>query len=384
MERRDVAGGRQDVTAQAEDLLRQGAGWAAAGELRQAAAVLAEAWTISVERDQTLTTRAAWQVAWVLVQMGAYREASVWFGRVVAPPSDAARRWPAARQELVELFAERPDAARELANGGRPAAADPTAVALPVLEIISLGRFRIVRDGQSLPRCRSTKAVAILRFLLTRPERAASKEELMELLWPDSAPRDAAHSLHVAISGLRHYLDPAASGLLLYEDGQYLINPRAFVVDDCERFRCLSADGDGAWRAGDVPAAQHAYAEALACYRGDYAVHEQDLVWSVPERERLLARYLAVLDHLGAVYIAQGLFELALECYDRVLTRDAYREDAHSQMMRCYAWLGRRGEALRQYERCAAVLAAELGVEPLPETRDLYQMLRSGGAPPRH
>jgi DNA-binding SARP family transcriptional activator len=382
MERRDVAGGRQDVTALAEKLIRQGEGWAAAGELRQAAAVLAEAWTIGVERDLTLTNRAAWQVAWVLVQMGAYHEASVWFGRVAAPPSNVAGHWPAARKELVELFAERPDAVGERGDGGRQATAEPPTVPLPVLEVTSLGRFRIVRDGQLLPPCRSTKAVAILRFLLTRPDRAASKEELMELLWPDSAPRDAAHSMHVAISGLRRHIDPAATGLLLYEAGQYLINPRAFVVDDCERFRWLSADGDAAWRAGDLPAAQRAYVEALACYRDDYAVHEQDLAWSVPERERLLARYLAVLDHLGVVYIAQGLFEPALECYDRVLTRDAYREDAHSQVMRCFARLGRRSEALRQYERCAAILAAELGVEPLPETRALYQTLRAGGAPP--
>jgi DNA-binding SARP family transcriptional activator len=80
--------------------------------------------------------------------------------------------------------------------------------------------------------------------------------------------------------------------------------------------------------------------------------------------------------------LAQALFEPALECYDRLLTRDDYREDAHSQLMRCCAWLGRRSEALRQYERCAAVLDSELGVEPLPMTRALYQTLRSGGAPP--
>jgi DNA-binding SARP family transcriptional activator len=204
----------------------------------------------------------------------------------------------------------------------------------------------------------------------------------MELLWPEHTPRDAAHSLHVAVSVLRRYVDPTASGLLLHEGGEYLINPRAFIADDCERFQWLSADGDRARRAGDLPGAQRAYTEALACYGGDYVVHESDMAWGIPERERLLARYLAVLDRLGATYIAQALFEPALECYDRLLARDAYREDAHSQLMRCYAWLGRRSEALRQYARCVAVLDSELGVEPLPATRALYQTLRTGGAPP--
>jgi DNA-binding SARP family transcriptional activator len=250
-----------------------------------------------------------------------------------------------------------------------------------VIEVFSLGRFQVLRDGQPLPACTSAKALAIFRYLLTRRGRAATGEELMELLWPDSAPRDAAHSLHVAVSTLRRYLDPAASGLLLYVDAHYLLNPRATVGDDCERFRALSAEGDRARRLGDLPAARQAYEDAVACYCGDYYVSSQDLAWNIAERERLLARYLTVLDHLGAVCLAEGQYEPALDCYQQLLQRDAYREDAHVQVMRCYAHLGRRSEALRQYTRCATLLASELGVEPLPETRAVYEQVRSGQVP---
>jgi DNA-binding SARP family transcriptional activator len=41
--------------------------------------------------------------------------------------------------------------------------------------------------------------------------------------------------------------------------------------------------------------------------------------------------------------------------------------------------LGRRGAAVQQYERCAALLAAELSLEPMPEIQDLYRLIVSTG-----
>ncbi len=49
-------------------------------------------------------------------------------------------------------------------------------------------------------------------------------------------------------------------------------------------------------------------------------------------------------------------------------------------MMRYLARLGRRDEALQLYDRGRDVLEAELGIEPLPETRDLYERIRTAGS----
>ncbi len=48
--------------------------------------------------------------------------------------------------------------------------------------------------------------------------------------------------------------------------------------------------------------------------------------------------------------------------------------------MRCYWRLGRRGEALRQYEHCAGLLAKDLGLEPIREIRILYQEIAGTSA----
>jgi len=373
--------------ALAEDLIRLGEGCAEAGQLSQAATLFVQAWTIAAgdadDREpvngqiRELRNTAAWDVAWVHVHLGAYQEAATWLRRVSAPPPVACL-WTLDRPAPARIGARQPDAPRRRAIEAEPIRPSCAPAALPLIEVFSLGRFQILRDGQILAPCPSAKAVTIFRYLLTRRDRAASRDELMELLWPESAPGEAAHRLHVAVSTLRRYLDPAGSGLLLYRDGAYHLDPRAFLVDDCARFRQLSAEGDRARRSGDLVAARLTYEDALGYYQGDYYVSSYDLAWNVAERERLLARYLAVLDHLGAAYIAERRFEPALDCYQRLLQRDAYREDAHVQVMCCYAHLGRRSEALRQFERCASLLATELGVEPLPETRAVYERLRCG------
>ena len=242
----------------------------------------------------------------------------------------------------------------------------------PPLQVRNLGHFQLVRAGEILPPCPTRKAIATFRYLLTRRERAAHKEELMELFWPEAAPREAMHSLHVAVSSLRRHLDASPDSYLLFEAGYYRINPRAPVEDDCAAFRRHSDEGERWWAVGEPRRARQAYLAAVACYGGDYVVDELDLPWAMAERERLLARYLTALDRLGYLFMAQGHFEPAIDAYQRLVERDGYREDAHGQLMRCYWRLGRRGEALRQYERCAEVLAKDLGLAPMPELQALY------------
>src|SRR4029453_16113812 len=57
-------------------------------------------------------------------------------------------------------------------------------------------------------------------------------------------------------------------------------------------------------------------------------------------------------------------------------------EPAPRQLMRIYAWSGRRGAALRQFQACQRVLADELGVEPLEETVAVHEAIQANRLPP--
>src|SRR5947199_606846 len=102
----------------------------------------------------------------------------------------------------------------------------------PLLRIITLGEFAIERlvpvpsevTGEP-PRYERVArsewgnrgpAMTLLKVLVCRPNRRASREELIEALWPDNAAINAAHALESAASVLRrHILRTGEVGSLL-------------------------------------------------------------------------------------------------------------------------------------------------------------------------
>ncbi len=57
------------------------------------------------------------------------------------------------------------------------------------------------------------------------------------------------------------------------------------------------------------------------------------------------------------------------------LVHDPCRESFHRALMEHLVHLGRADWALTQYRSCRRILARELGVEPMPETRRLHRQI---------
>ncbi|MGE5140444.1 MAG: ATP-binding protein, partial [Rudaea sp.] len=71
-----------------------------------------------------------------------------------------------------------------------------------------------------------------------------------------------------------------------------------------------------------------------------------------------------------------GECERAIDRARQVLAVDGANEPAHRDLMFCYAALGKRADALRQYEELVRLLRSELDVEPSAETRALYEQIK--------
>ena len=374
----------QEGAALAMALLEKSEHYMLAGLWSQAELLLQNVWILAEEQSFELANHAAWELACLLIRRGAYTEAITWLGRVEAPLMRSSQLWPTMRRILVDVLNEVNTKTTKLAavkpsfSSRTGSQNDPELTQLPALKIINLGRFEIIRAGRRLVACPAHKAIALFRYLLTRHHYTAHKEELMELLWPNTAVREATNSLHVAVSTLRRYLDTPVGSYLLFKDGFYMINPDVTIEDDCAFFLQLCDQGQRDWSTHDLLRAEQAYLAALECYQGDYCVHATDFDWAVSRQEQLLARLLMSLDHLGKIYMEEQRFERAVECYQRLLERDSYREDACAQLMRCYLQLQRRRDAMHQYDRCATVLASDLGIEPNAEIQMLYRTIFSG------
>src|SRR5207248_11794742 len=97
--------------------------------------------------------------------------------------------------------------------------------------------------------------------------RTHSREALVELLWPESAPHAGRQSLSQALSSLRHLLEPPglpAGTVLLADRASIRLNPAAVVTDLSELEAALRA----AARAGsDAERASH-LTQAVELYQG--------------------------------------------------------------------------------------------------------------------
>src|SRR5262249_53744928 len=189
-----------------------------------------------------------------------------------------------------------------------------------------------------------------------------------------------------ARSNLRHTLftiRQAVRGLspevLLAEAQAVALEPAAVDVD-AVTFEKLVAEGTA-----------EAFERAVALYQGDLleglSVDEPAFEeWLLAERERLRELALEALARLLAHQSRGQATERAIQTAIRLLALDPLQEPVHRTLMRLYARQGRRSSALKQYQVCVGVLRRELGAEPEPETRRLYQDIlqqrASESAPP--
>jgi DNA-binding SARP family transcriptional activator len=252
---------------------------------------------------------------------------------------------------------------------------------LVTLSIRLLGRFEVLRGGQSLSgsEWRSRQTRAILKLLVIRCGHVVTTDQLLDLLWPDEEPEAARRRLHVRVSQLRRALapdDPAAYVLTM--EGGYSFDPEVGCWVDTWEFESQTGRARRCQEAGDLDQAIAAYETARSLYRGDLLEEDLYADWTFAERERLRERFLTMLTELAECYAQQGRYRRAVaRCHD-VLAADLRREAVYVRLMLYHYYAGEQVRALRAFERCRQVLADELEVEPLPGTFTLAEQIRAG------
>lgn len=246
------------------------------------------------------------------------------------------------------------------------------------LRIHLFGRFSVERDAQTVPGFKSEKVQQLFCYLLLHRGLPHPREKLATLLWGDTSTSQSKTYLRKAVWQLQTTLDLLQSthceGLLIEHD-RIQIHPHANLWVDVDIFEQAFNDTIG------IPGEQfeETVAEnlqrAVELYRGDLLdgwYHD----WCLYERERLQSAYLALLDKLMGYCEAHHEYERGLAIGTQILRYDQAREQTHQRIMRLYALSGARTAALRQFERCAAILQKELGIRPTAYTRALYEQIR--------
>jgi len=119
---------------------------------------------------------------------------------------------------------------------------------------------------------------------------------------------------------------------------------------------------------------RQALEQAVERYQGDLLPSCYD-EWILPERDRLHQAFLQTLERLIGLLTQECDYAAAIAVARRLLHHDPLREETYRELMHLHAVCGDRASALRVYHTCVSTLERELGVEPGPATRSVYERL---------
>jgi len=195
------------------------------------------------------------------------------------------------------------------------------------LHVYALGPLRAELDGEPIrswggEKAGTRQAEALFAFLFDRGERGVTKDEAVELIWPDVDLDRADLAFHRTLGGLRRTLDPGrgqreGSRAISFSNDRYRLDPGVVTWNDVATFEQRLADSSAAT---DAPAVLGALTEARGLYRGEYL---DDCPFygdgsQVEDRRALLrARYVDLLLAIGTHHEERG---------DRGAAAAAFRE----------------------------------------------------------
>jgi two-component SAPR family response regulator len=188
------------------------------------------------------------------------------------------------------------------------------------LRVTALGPFTAERGGEAIAhwggaKAGSRQAQAMFAFLLDRAERGVTKDEFLEVIWPDAELEQGDLNFHRTLGGLRTTLAGNSSSLrsdrVVFANGRYRLSAAVVGWLDAAEFeRRLASAG----QATDDLSAIRGLESARSLYRGDY-LDDCPLYGDsafVEERRGLLrGRLVDALVDLGRRYERRGDMSLA-------------------------------------------------------------------------
>ena len=241
------------------------------------------------------------------------------------------------------------------------------------------GSFRIEDNFKPvlIPLSGSTKRLLI--FLLHSSGVPVRRDYLCSIIWPEASSEKSRSALNTAFWRVKN-------SLKLYD----LIR---FKSDNlhiwCEVTNDQKIDASNLQINAEAARIQmrdmgqitsttrRALASSVSDCRGEY-LEALNADWALIEREKLSRLLMGSIITLAKDAESRDCIPDAIAWTQNALTRDPYREHLHHFLMTLFIRSGQRVMALRQYRKIESLLRKELGVNPLPQTLQLRDIILSG------
>ena len=238
------------------------------------------------------------------------------------------------------------------------------------MEFRILGPLEVWDDGGEVS-LGGPKPRALLAGLLLHPNEVVPADRLIDELWGEDSPEDAAAALRVNVSRLRKAL---AQDVLTTRSPGYVIRVEPDELD-LHRFERLVDEGRSLLAQGLAADASERLRDALALWRGPalaefaYESFAQTAIARL-EEIRLAAVELRIDADLSLGRHAELVGEL-----EALVAEHPLRERLRRCLMTALYQSGRQAEALDAYQEARRALVDELGIDPSPALQELERAI---------
>jgi DNA-binding SARP family transcriptional activator len=215
------------------------------------------------------------------------------------------------------------------------------------------------------------KPRALLAVLLLHPNEVVPANRLIDELWGEDSPEDAAAALRVNVSRLRKALP---QDVLTTRSPGYVIRVEPDELD-LHRFERLVDEGRSLLARGLATDASERLHDALALWRGpalaDFA-YESFAQGAIGRLEEI--RLAAVELRIDAD-LALGRHDELVGELEELLAENPFRERLRKCLMTALYRSGRQAEALDAYQDARRALVEGLGIDPSPALQELERAI---------
>jgi DNA-binding SARP family transcriptional activator len=242
------------------------------------------------------------------------------------------------------------------------------------------GRFVVELDGRRIDaQLPSRQGRLLFAYLALNRDRAVTRDELVDALWPYATPTAAPSALTVLVSKVR----AAVSAQTLSGRSELRLNLPADARVDVEDAVAAVHEAESAialrdWTRAWGPALR---AQFIARRR---LLPEHDTPWLDQWRQRLDDVHDRALEAYAASCLGIGGTELpaAERAARSLLERSPVRETGYALLMDALAAKGNVAEAMRVYDRARMKLDQELGITPGRAIQEAHARLLGLSAAP--
>lgn len=244
-----------------------------------------------------------------------------------------------------------------------------------------LGGLRISSAGGKAVEIAPRLGGGVLAHLALHLRRKHSREELIDLFWPEDEVEEGRNRLRKALHYIRGWIQEAGAdpdAILQADRREVLLNAQCVSTDALQFEAFLAA----AARTADCTERAVLLRRAVELYRGELlpGFYEECFL---AERTRLALAFETALHDLIRAHESLGETEQALEAALHVVALNPASEDARCAVMRLFAARGQPDSVLRQYRELERALEAEVGEKPCEDTRRLMESLVQTGCETR-